>query len=250
MAQRGVLTEIGPDVESLREQDRGAVLFDLGLKAWQVDACIRVSDSATIAKLRTLTGCNVFESGNPVMQIVIPASPHRVFLSRIGRVEVFQPIPPPHGRSPEGPHTHVLPKLIAQARTHAATERIPEGLVPCAHFYPPHPVRNGLGQPLPFDEGRHAAFQKMLSRFGDRNLLETKSRMIDAVLNGDDPSAFELPDDRFSRMAARVALRQLKAKYALRSWTGAARIDAWIDAFDRSRSGEAADDAAGDDPHS
>ncbi len=44
MTQRLVLTELGPDREALRESDREAVLFDLGLGALQVDACIRVSD--------------------------------------------------------------------------------------------------------------------------------------------------------------------------------------------------------------
>ena len=37
MYQRKVLTEVGPDNEALRAQDRGAVLFDLGLGVLQVD---------------------------------------------------------------------------------------------------------------------------------------------------------------------------------------------------------------------
>ncbi len=34
---RSALTEIGPDAEALREQDRGAILFDMGLSRIQVD---------------------------------------------------------------------------------------------------------------------------------------------------------------------------------------------------------------------
>ena len=41
MSRRAALTELGPDNEALRAQDRGAVLFDLGLGVLQVDCCIR-----------------------------------------------------------------------------------------------------------------------------------------------------------------------------------------------------------------
>jgi len=134
MSRRTVLTELGPDRDALRECDRDAILFDLGLGALQVDCCVRVADPAIAAQLRTHCGRPVFDSA--AMGIIVPASPHRVFVSRVGRIEVFQPIPPPHGRSPDGPHTHVLPALLRQGRTHAATEPIPDGLVPCAHIYP------------------------------------------------------------------------------------------------------------------
>jgi len=38
---RSVLTEVGPDRDALRAEDRSAVLFDLGLGALQVDVCVR-----------------------------------------------------------------------------------------------------------------------------------------------------------------------------------------------------------------
>jgi hypothetical protein len=81
-------------------------------------------------------GRSVFEPGNPAMGVILAANPHRVFISRIGRIEVYQPIPPATGKSPDGPHTHVLPKLLRSKRSHPATEPIPDGWVPCAHFYP------------------------------------------------------------------------------------------------------------------
>src|SRR5688572_29616456 len=160
MNQRSVLSELGPDTAPLRNCDRGRILFDLGLGALHVDACIRVSDPTVVSALRSVVGRNVFEAGNPAMSIVVPHSPHRVFISRLGRIEVFQPIPPPHGRSPEGPHTHVLPKLLQHGRTHAATEQIPDGFVPCAHLYPAHPTKDALGGILSFDAARHASFQQ------------------------------------------------------------------------------------------
>ena len=112
MNGRTVLTALGPDEQALRDQDRQATLFDLGLGALQVDVCIRVADPEVTAQLLPHTGRPLFEPGNPAMGVILASSPHRVFASRLGRIEVFQPIPPPDGRSPEGPHTHVLPKLL------------------------------------------------------------------------------------------------------------------------------------------
>ena len=64
------------------------------------------------------------------MGMILAANPHRVFISRLGRIEVYQPIPPPSGKSPEGPHTHVLPKLLKSGRTHPATDRFPRAGFP------------------------------------------------------------------------------------------------------------------------
>ena len=127
MNKRSVLTEIGPDRDAMRSEDQSAVLFDLGLDTLQVDVCIRSSDLEFLERLRRFVGRSVFAPGNGAMGTILAANPHRVFISRIGRVEVFQPIPPPDGKSPEGPHTHVLPKLLRSRRTHAATEPLPDG---------------------------------------------------------------------------------------------------------------------------
>ena len=108
MDQRTVLTEIGPDANGLRAQDRAAVLFDLGLGILQLNACIRTGDADVVAALKKWTGRSLFEPGNGAMGVILSANLHRVFESWLGRVEVYQPIPPPDGKSPEGPHTHVL----------------------------------------------------------------------------------------------------------------------------------------------
>lgn len=228
MARRGVLTELGPDPGALRDRDREATLFDLGLALYQVDACIRVSDPAVVAELRACTGRNVFEPGNPAMRIIVPAGPHRVFVGRLGRVEVFQPIPPPGGRSPEGPHTHVLPNLLQHQRTHAATEQIPTGWVPCAHFYPPHPAKDSLGHVQPFDAARHLRFQAMLEWFGNHDTVAIKRRLVAAVEQGEDPSTLSVPNDRFARAGVRVALRQLQA-----GQESSPTLAAWLHAYDR-----------------
>jgi hypothetical protein len=241
MKGRSVLTHLGADREALREQDRAAMLFDLGLGALQVDACVRVADPQVVSELSMHAGQSLFEPGNPAMSIILAASPHRVFISRLGRIEVFQPIPPPDGTSPEGPHTHVLPKLLRHGRTHSATEPVPEGFVPCAHLYPSHPVRDGSGRSRPFDPGRHAAFQSILHEFGDPASLALKQQVVAAISAGTDPSAISVNDHRFARTGIRVALRQLTAVDER-----SPALEAWLAAHERPDRGESERE---DDPH-
>lgn len=236
MSRRQVLTELGPDRDAVREEDRESLLFDLGLGTWQVDACIRVADPSIVRELRLLSGQGVFEPGNPAMGIIVPHGPHRVFVSRIGRLEVFQPIPLPGGRSPEGPHTHVLSKLLRTGRTHPTTEQIPDGLVPCGHLYPPHPTKDGAGRPLPFDARRHASFQALLARFGNKQVVDLKKQVLAAIDRGGAPSEISVPNDRFARSAVRVALRQARA-----ACHPSASLAAWLRADDSRAVGGGAD---------
>ena len=227
-SRRTVLTELGPDAQALRAQDRGGVLFDLGLGLLQVDCCIRTSDAALTDGLRAHAGRSLFEHGNLAMGLILRHSPHRVFMTRAGRAEVYQAIPVPGGTAPEGPHTHVLPKLLAHGRTHAATEPIPKGWVSCAHLYPAHPLRDGYGRARPFDGGRYATFQRLLSRHGDAEHLQLKRNVIKALNAGAGPEAIAMPSDRFAQASIRVALRQLKA-----SSGPSPNLAAWFAAHDR-----------------
>ncbi|MGB5079474.1 MAG: hypothetical protein WBO23_01890 [Burkholderiales bacterium] len=138
MGRRALLTEIGPDSGALREEDRKAPLFDLGLDVLQLDACVRAPDPALAAELRACCGESIFSPGNPAFGILLATNPHRVFASRVGRIEVYQPIPPHGGESPEGPHTHLLPELLRERRTHAPEASIPAGLVACAYVNAAH----------------------------------------------------------------------------------------------------------------
>ncbi len=236
MSGRSVLTEVGPDRDALRAEDRSAVLFDLGLGALQVDVCVRSSDAGVVAELRNCIEKSLFAPGNGAMGVILASNPHRVFVSRVGRIEVFQPIPPPDGKSPEGPHSHVLPKLLRSGRTHAATEPLPAGWVPCAHFYPPNPVRDRFGHRRPFQRERHAAFQVLLARYGEPQFVEIKRRVIESVAAGRGPSAVSLAGDRFTRATVRVALRQLKVL----DQTSSALAE-WLSAYDRFEAVEAED---------
>jgi hypothetical protein len=233
MSGRTVLTERGADHDALREQDRQAVLFDLGLGALQVDCCVRIADPEIAAQLRAYCGHPVF--GTSAMGIILATNPHRVFLSRLGRVEVFQPIPPTDGKSPEGPHTHVLPGLLRHRRTHPATEPIPDGLVPCAHVYPAHPAKDAMGHARPFDRAHHDAFQAILRSYGDPKIVALKQQVRSAVAAGADPSAIPVTNHRFARTTIRVTLRQLRAQEE-----AAPALAAWLAAHERH--GESADD--------
>lgn len=220
MGRRTVLTELGADIDALRASDRDSTLFDLGLGAPHADFCVRIAHRDMAAQLRRYAGRPVFEPGNPAMGLILAANPHRVFISRLGRIEVYQPIPPASGKSPDGPHTHVLPRLLKSGRTHAATEPIPEGWVPCAHLYPPHPARDGSGEARPFDAARHDSFQSMIERFGISENLAIKRRVGAAIVAEQPPTV--MAGDRHGRTNIRIALRQLKAaghaSPVLQSW--------------------------------
>src|SRR5439155_10090526 len=58
----------------------------------------------------------------------------------------FYPAGSDDRRRPEAPTTHVLSRPLRSGRTHRATEPVPEGLVPCAHLYPAHPVADAGGR--------------------------------------------------------------------------------------------------------
>jgi len=237
MNRRGMLTELGPDAQALRDEDRYSILFDLGLGALQADFCVRIDDADTAAGLREYAGRPIFAPGNPAMGIILHANPHRVFISRLGRIEVYQPIPPASGKSPDGPHTHLLPKLLASGRTHPATEPIPAGWIPCAHLYPPHPAKNGMGQPRPFEAAHRDFFEATMADFGDPATVALKQRVREAVRTGKPPAEFSR--DRYGRAATRIALRQMKA-----AGESPPALAAWLANLDQGNLDQTDDDAA------
>lgn len=241
MSGRTVLAELGPDEDALQHEDRDAILFDMGLGTLQADICIRTADPALIAALRAETGRPLFAPGNGAMDAILAAGPHRVFLARFGRCEVYQPIPPADGRSPEGPHTHVLPKLLRSGRTHAATEPVPDGYVPCAHLVPAHPVKDAMGRPRAFDAARYRQFEELLCAFGGDARRAVKQRVRSHLAAGLEPDAFPAPEDRFARQSLKVALRQQIA-----SGDNSTLLKTWLTAFDAR---EAGDHAQETDPY-
>ena len=148
-----VLTERGPDTAALKEGDRDAVLFDLGVSSvgsgcFQLDFCVRTSDLDLVEFLREHCGSSIFEHGSPVFPRLLESQPQRVVITRLGRIEVCQAIGGEHtdDKTPEGPHTHLLPELLALNLTHSADVPIKEGWVPCAFLYPKSPVLSEAGE--------------------------------------------------------------------------------------------------------
>lgn len=227
MNRRTILTELGPDEAALRLRDRGGILFDMGLGTLQVDICIRTEDPGLIATLRSVAGKSLFEPGNPAMGAIVTKGPHRVFIARAGRCEVYQPIPPADGKSPEGPHTHVLPQLLRNGRTHAATEPVPEGWVPFAHLVPAHPLKDAMARPRPWDSAAHEHFQALLAATGDPELTALKQQVLTTIHSGSNPSGFREPTNKFARHTLRVTLRQLRAGPKLPG------LSRWLEAFDK-----------------
>lgn len=215
MNQRGVLTELGADRAALRERDRHALLFDMGLSQLQVDFCIRTADPDLIATLREAEGRSLMAQDNPAMGAILAAHPHRVALTRLGRVEVYQLIggPDTGGEAPEGPHTHVLPKLLATGRTHSANTPIPEGWVPCAGWHPASPVSNRLGEDKPFDPAAFEAFQALLRDWGPADYVQAKEAARAAMNAGESPEAHPEAGTRLGRSGVRNAIRQARRQY-------------------------------------
>jgi hypothetical protein len=189
MGSRTCVTELGPDKDAVRAADRDSVLFDLGLGGAQAEICVRSADRETIALLRAACGRPLMDQVH-VLHRMPALSPHRVFCSRLGRVEVYQAVPPPDARSPEGPHTHVLPRLLANGLDHAATVPVPDGWLAGMSLYPAHPLQHADGGPTVFDAARYRAFQSLMEKFGDPALLAGKraafAEGLETVEDGDE----------------------------------------------------------------
>jgi uncharacterized protein DUF6925 len=144
MDARTRIAALGLDRDALRAQDRDALLFDLGLGLANCEFCVRTADAALADALCAAENTPLLENA-PLVELLKRESPHRVVRSRAGRIEVFQDIAPEGGRSPSGPHTHLLPRLLREGRTHAADVPIPEGWLPCLSLYPPDSARGIAG---------------------------------------------------------------------------------------------------------
>ena len=237
MAQ-GRVQSLGVDPDALRPEDRDARLYDLGCGLGLVRFCLRTRDEALIAALDALEGKSLFDPASTAMPHVLRAQPTRVLLSPAGRVEVYSPIPMPGGDSPEGPHTHLLPKLLAARRTHAANAPIPAGLQPVLMLHPRSPWRDGLGRRTSgFDEGLDTIFQQMLAEFGLKEDRSVRADVEQAIATGRAPDAFPWPETRRGRASARITLRRLAR-------TSGAAVSAWRARYDRLPEPEPDEDAA------
>ena len=205
--RRTVRTELGADDAAIQTEHRVDALFDIGVDARNVDFCIRTGDRVLRKLLRAACGLSIFASGNRIMAAILAANPHRIVQSSLGRVEVYQPIGT--DVTPEGPHTHLLPKLLKSARTHSANVPVPKGFIPALGLHPPSSVTDAKGDDKPFEPTQLENFERLMGKWGLAEYCQEKARLRAAIAADMDPEFYPSPQSRIGRTALRVALRQL-----------------------------------------
>jgi predicted Fe-S protein YdhL (DUF1289 family) len=130
------LTCLGPDTSAIEARARHETLYDLGLGRAAGQFCIRTASADLRHALDGQLGRPWRELLSAVGALLVKASPTRIVTSPIGRVEVFAPIPSPDGASPPGPHTHLLPRELAEGGDIRPGGLPLDGYLPCAIHYP------------------------------------------------------------------------------------------------------------------
>ncbi|MEM7423965.1 MAG: DUF1289 domain-containing protein [Pseudomonadota bacterium] len=132
----GALTALGSDVHAIAPEDRDMQIFDLGLGREEARFCVRVGPGKTRDVLVSATG-SVFPANLPrLTPAFLSDSPVRVIETALGRIEILTPIPQPNGKTPLGPHTHLLPDHVASGRAMPTGMDLPRAYLPGAIFYP------------------------------------------------------------------------------------------------------------------
>lgn len=132
----GVLTRFGPDTQAIDPDARDEVLYDLGIGRAATWFGLRTGDRDLIARLDRVAGQPWQSAMAEIDGEVIERSPTRVVETALARAEISTPIPSDGEMSPEGPHTHLLPGLLAMGLETPPEIVLPEVFVPCAVFYP------------------------------------------------------------------------------------------------------------------
>lgn len=121
------------DPGALRPEHEGSVLVDLAVGHSAAAFCVRTADPDLVAALRAVEGCGWREALDRVGHLLVAASPHRVVIGPLGRIEVYNPIPQERHVSPDGCHTHLLPRLLETGRETAGGDELPYELAAAAH---------------------------------------------------------------------------------------------------------------------
>jgi hypothetical protein len=211
MGGRFVLTDLGPDREAARPQDRDAILFDIGIGAPHVDFCVRTGDRNLIRLLRKGVGAPILTEANPQLEAIKQNSPTRVCMSRLGRIEVFQHIGS-HRRqkpTPMGPHTHVFPAQLQKGPGDPGVSVVPDDWLSALDLHPGNPVMDRSGRARPFDVALHMSFQELLERYAPPGYMEEKLLVAAAVTAGMEPHQFPQSKIPAARAARQIVLRQM-----------------------------------------
>jgi hypothetical protein len=225
--KRSGFHRLGSDSRAMRHEEQDAFLFDLGIGVGHTAICIRTRDPDILAAAQQMEGEDLLSHrGDPLFELLRKKSPVRVMTSPAGRIEVYSPIPPEGGRSPSGPHTHLLPRLAILRRTHSANVPIPESLQPVLTMHPRSPWRTAGGERVSYDHTAATDFDEIISEFGDERAKEVSRSIELAVSLGQQPHTFPFPRERHLRIQARVVLRRLAQEARGRN------IASWLALYD------------------
>ncbi len=130
------ITVLGPDLDAIDPRHRNETLVDLGLGRTAGAFMIRSADPEVLGLVERVVGLNWRDASSAIGPQLIEASPTRVVLSPIGRIEVFAPIPDADQESPDGAHTHLLAGDLERGDDLPFGIQIPKGFVPGAVHFP------------------------------------------------------------------------------------------------------------------
>ncbi len=125
-AIRGI-ADLGVDADALDVAAVGQRLFDLGLGLPTIRFAVRTGDGELVQLLNDSAGMALFGPDRRLAARLVAASPTRVVLAPLGRIEVDGPI----GALPAaGPSTRLLPPHLCEGRELEPRLELPEGYAP------------------------------------------------------------------------------------------------------------------------
>jgi predicted Fe-S protein YdhL (DUF1289 family) len=130
------LAPLGPDRHAILPAERQQGLYDLGLGRSTMRFCIRTAEPGLVGALDDAVGQAFPGSLQTIAAMVSQANPVRVVETAMARAEVRTPVPAAGSASPDGPHTHLLPELLAQGHEIAPDIEWPTAYAAGAIFYP------------------------------------------------------------------------------------------------------------------
>lgn len=126
VATRGI-ADLGRDADALDVAARGQRLFDLGLGLPTIRFAVRTGDGELVRLLTDSSGMALLGPDRRLAARLVAASPTRVVLAPLGRIEVDGPIGAPPAA---GPSTRLLPPLLSEGRELEPGLELPEGYAP------------------------------------------------------------------------------------------------------------------------
>lgn len=117
-----------------------ALTYDLGVAAPHIDVLVRVKagDTAIAVVLGAAQGQSLFAAGHGASAAIAQASPTRILVSAVARLEVHQPIPPPGGAARRTGRTRTCCLICwpRGGRTRAPHSPLPDGIYCGLSLYP------------------------------------------------------------------------------------------------------------------